>query len=136
MKKLFAVVVMTVAMAMPSHAQMSWGLQAGLNMSNVNTKMESSHLIGCLYNTVIYIYGFGRKYFKRKCRMPVLIYLRNLHKNDSPLYLSLSFSNCCLVSRVFFINAALSSIEASEGSIPMESSMGVSISGVSSCLIS
>ena len=42
MKKLFAVVVMTVAMAMPSHAQMSWGLQAGLNMSNVNTKMEGS----------------------------------------------------------------------------------------------
>jgi hypothetical protein len=42
MKKLFAVVVMAVAMAMPSHAQMSWGLQAGLNMSNVNTKMEGS----------------------------------------------------------------------------------------------
>lgn len=42
MKKLFAVVVMAVAMAMPSHAQISWGLQAGLNMSNVNTKMEGS----------------------------------------------------------------------------------------------
>lgn len=38
MKKLFAVVLMAVAFAMPSKAQISWGLQAGLNMSNVSVK--------------------------------------------------------------------------------------------------
>ena len=37
MKKLFAVVLMAVAFAMPSKAQFSWGLQAGLNMSNIST---------------------------------------------------------------------------------------------------
>lgn len=36
MKKLFAVVLMAVAFAMPSKAQFSWGIQAGLNMSNVS----------------------------------------------------------------------------------------------------
>lgn len=35
MKKIFALVVMAVAFAMPSKAQISWGIQAGLNMSNV-----------------------------------------------------------------------------------------------------
>ena len=38
MKKLFAVVLMAVAFAMPSKAQVSWGIQAGLNMSNVSVK--------------------------------------------------------------------------------------------------
>ena len=38
MKKLFAVVLMAVAFAMPSKAQISWGLQAGLNMTNVSVK--------------------------------------------------------------------------------------------------
>ena len=38
MKKLFAVVLMAVAFAMPSKAQFSWGTQAGLNMSNVSVK--------------------------------------------------------------------------------------------------
>jgi hypothetical protein len=38
MKKLFAVVLMAVAFAMPSKAQFSWGIQAGLNMSNVSVK--------------------------------------------------------------------------------------------------
>ena len=32
MKKLFAVVLMAVAFAMPSKAQFSWGIQAGLKM--------------------------------------------------------------------------------------------------------
>lgn len=38
MKKLFAVVLMAVAFAMPSKAQFSWGIQAGLNMSNISVK--------------------------------------------------------------------------------------------------
>ena len=38
MKKLFAVVLMAVAFAMPSKAQFSWGIQAGLNMTNVSIK--------------------------------------------------------------------------------------------------
>ena len=42
MKKLFAVVLMAVAFAMPSKAQFSWGIQAGLNMSNVSVKDAES----------------------------------------------------------------------------------------------
>lgn len=38
MKKLFAVVLMAVAFAMPSKAQFSWGIQAGLNMTNISTE--------------------------------------------------------------------------------------------------
>jgi len=38
MKKIFAVVLMAVAFAMPSKAQVSFGIQAGLNMSNVSVK--------------------------------------------------------------------------------------------------
>ena len=38
MKKLFAVVLLAAAFAMPSKAQFSWGIQAGLNMSNVSVK--------------------------------------------------------------------------------------------------
>ena len=36
MKKLFAVVLMAVAFAMPSNAQVKFGIQAGLNMTNVS----------------------------------------------------------------------------------------------------
>ena len=42
MKKLFAVVLMAVAFAMPSKAQVSWGIQAGLNMSNISTENGGS----------------------------------------------------------------------------------------------
>jgi hypothetical protein len=38
MKKLFALVLMAVAFAMPSKAQFSWGIQAGLNMTNISTE--------------------------------------------------------------------------------------------------
>lgn len=38
MKKLFAIMVMAVAFAMPSNAQLQFGLQAGLNMSNISAK--------------------------------------------------------------------------------------------------
>ena len=38
MKKIFAVVLLAVAFAMPSKAQFSWGIQAGLNMSNISVK--------------------------------------------------------------------------------------------------
>ena len=38
MKKLFAVVLLAAAFAMPSKAQFSWGIQAGLNMTNVSVK--------------------------------------------------------------------------------------------------
>ena len=38
MKKLFAVVLLAAAFAMPSKAQFSWGIQAGLNMSNISVK--------------------------------------------------------------------------------------------------
>lgn len=42
MKKLFAVVLMAVAFAMPSKAQFSWGIQAGLNMTNISTENGGS----------------------------------------------------------------------------------------------
>ena len=38
MKKIFAVVLLAVAFAMPSKPQFSWGIQAGLNMSNISVK--------------------------------------------------------------------------------------------------
>jgi hypothetical protein len=38
MKKFFAVVLMAVAFAMPSKAQVSFGIQAGLNMTNISTE--------------------------------------------------------------------------------------------------
>ena len=38
MKKIFAVVLIAVAFAMPSKAQFSWGIQAGLNMTNISTE--------------------------------------------------------------------------------------------------
>ena len=38
MKKYFALVLMAVAFAMPSKAQIKFGVQAGVNMSNVSTK--------------------------------------------------------------------------------------------------
>ncbi|SFW28928.1 Outer membrane protein beta-barrel domain-containing protein [Prevotellaceae bacterium HUN156] len=40
MKKYFALVLMAVAFAMPSKAQIKFGVQAGLNMSNVSTATE------------------------------------------------------------------------------------------------
>ena len=42
MKKLFAVVLMAVAFAMPSKAQVSFGIQAGLNMTNISTENGGS----------------------------------------------------------------------------------------------
>ena len=38
MKKFFVVVLLAVAFAMPSKAQFSWGIQAGLNMTNISTE--------------------------------------------------------------------------------------------------
>ena len=42
MKKIFAVVLMAVAFAMPSKAQVSFGIQAGLNMTNISTENGGS----------------------------------------------------------------------------------------------
>lgn len=42
MKKFFAVVLLAVAFAMPSNAQIKFGIQAGLNMSNISTESEIS----------------------------------------------------------------------------------------------
>ena len=42
MKKIFAVVLIAVAFAMPSKAQVSWGIQAGLNMTNISTENGGS----------------------------------------------------------------------------------------------
>ena len=44
MKKIFAVVLLAVAFAMPSKAQFSWGIQAGLNMSNISVKDSADNV--------------------------------------------------------------------------------------------
>ncbi len=41
MKKIFAVMLMAVAFAMPSNAQIKFGIQAGLNMSNVSVSDDA-----------------------------------------------------------------------------------------------
>ena len=41
MKKIFVVMLMAVAVALPSQAQLSWGLMGGLNVSNVSTDITA-----------------------------------------------------------------------------------------------
>ena len=57
MKKLFAVVLMAVAFAMPSKAQFSWGIQAGLNMSNVSVKDAAEDASGAIKSRTGFFVG-------------------------------------------------------------------------------
>ena len=57
MKKLFAVVLMAVAFAMPSKAQVSWGIQAGLNMSNVSVKDAANNVSGAVKSRTGFFVG-------------------------------------------------------------------------------
>ena len=57
MKKLFAVVLMAVAFAMPSKAQFSWGIQAGLNMSNVSVKDAADNVGGAIESRTGFFVG-------------------------------------------------------------------------------
>lgn len=66
MKKIFAVVLMAVAFAMPSKAQFSWGIQAGLNMSNISTedgagsiKSRTGFFVGPTVKFTLPIVGLG-----------------------------------------------------------------------------
>ena len=66
MKKLFAVVLMAVAFAMPSKAQFSWGIQAGLNMTNISTedaaasvKSRTGFFVGPTVKFTLPIVGLG-----------------------------------------------------------------------------
>ena len=66
MKKLFAVVLMAVAFAMPSKAQFSWGIQAGLNMTNVSAsdlngtvKSRTGFFVGPTVKFSLPIVGLG-----------------------------------------------------------------------------
>ena len=66
MKKIFALVVMAVAFAMPSKAQISWGIQAGLNMSNVSSsdlngtvKSRTGFFVGPTVKFSLPIVGLG-----------------------------------------------------------------------------
>lgn len=66
MKKIFALVVMAVAFAMPSKAQISWGIQAGLNMSNVSAsdlngtvKSRTGFFVGPTVKFSLPIVGLG-----------------------------------------------------------------------------
>lgn len=57
MKKLFAVVLMAVAFAMPSKAQFSWGIQAGLNMTNVTVKEAVDDMGGAVKSRTGFFVG-------------------------------------------------------------------------------
>ena len=57
MKKLFALVLMAVAFAMPSKAQFSWGIQAGLNMSNVSVKDAAEDASGAIKSRTGFFVG-------------------------------------------------------------------------------
>ena len=57
MKKLFAVVLMAVAFAMASKAQFSWGIQAGLNMSNVSVKDAAEDASGAIKSRTGFFVG-------------------------------------------------------------------------------
>ena len=66
MKKFFAVVLMAVAFAMPSKAQASFGIQAGLNMSNVSAsdlngsvKSRTGFFVGPTVKFSLPIVGLG-----------------------------------------------------------------------------
>ena len=66
MKKLFAVVLMAVAFAMPSKAQVSFGIQAGLNMTNVSAsdlngtvKSRTGFFVGPTVKFTLPIVGLG-----------------------------------------------------------------------------
>ena len=57
MKKLFAVVLLAAAFAMPSKAQFSWGIQAGLNMSNVTVKEAVDNMSGAVKSRTGFFVG-------------------------------------------------------------------------------
>ena len=66
MKKLFAVVLMAVAFAMPSNAQVKFGIQAGLNMTNVSAsdlngtvKSRTGFFVGPTVKFSLPIVGLG-----------------------------------------------------------------------------
>ena len=66
MKKYFALVLMAVAFAMPSKAQVSFGLQAGLNMTNVSAsdlngsvKSRTGFFVGPTVKFSLPIVGLG-----------------------------------------------------------------------------
>lgn len=66
MKKIFAVVLIAVAFAMPSKAQVSFGIQAGLNMTNVSTsdlngsvKSRTGFFVGPTIKFTLPIVGLG-----------------------------------------------------------------------------
>ena len=66
MKKIFAVMLMAVAFAMPSNAQIKFGIQAGLNMSNVSVsddagtiKSRTGFFVGPTVKFTLPIVGLG-----------------------------------------------------------------------------
>lgn len=65
MKKIFALVLMAVAFAMPSNAQIKFGVQAGLNMTNISTdgggtvKNRTGFFIGPTVKFTLPLVGLG-----------------------------------------------------------------------------
>lgn len=56
MKKFFAVVLVALAVALPSKAQFSYGLQAGINLSNVST-VDANNLAGTIKSRTGFFVG-------------------------------------------------------------------------------
>ena len=57
MKKVFAVMLMAVAFAMPSNAQIKFGVTGGLNMTNVSVKDAASDISGAVKSRAGFFIG-------------------------------------------------------------------------------
>jgi len=57
MKKFITLIVMAVALAMPSQAQIKWGIMGGLNMSNISVKDAASDYKGAIKSRAGFFVG-------------------------------------------------------------------------------
>lgn len=102
MKKIFAVVLMAVAFAMPSKAQVSFGIQAGLNMSNVSAsdlngtvKSRTGFFVGPTVKFTLPIVGLGidasALYDQREGKAEVAGYTENVKSQSIQIPINLRY---------------------------------------------
>ena len=102
MKKLFAVVLMAVAFAMPSKAQVSFGIQAGLNMTNVSAsdlngtvKSRTGFFVGPTVKFTLPIVGLGidasALYDQREGKAEVAGYTENVKSQSIQIPINLRY---------------------------------------------
>jgi hypothetical protein len=102
MKKIFAVVLMAVAFAMPSKAQVSFGIQAGLNMTNVSAsdlngtvKSRTGFFVGPTVKFTLPIVGLGidasALYDQREGKAEVAGYTENVKSQSIQIPINLRY---------------------------------------------